>query len=413
MLKTLLNLVTPIFSFVSVSMGSALLTTLIPLRLELEGQSEISIGFISSAFYAGVTLGAFKIEPIVSRIGHIRAYSAFTALLVAVTLIQGMHFAPILWFFIRFVTGYSMAGIFIIIESWFLASGPINYRGRLLALYMMTMYAAQGGGQFMLYIGDIRSLELFCLIAILFSISIVPLTLTRMKSPHVHEPSALRLRVLYKISPSGMLGAFSSGIILGSLYSLLPIYILLAGYQVDVIAMTMGLLIFGGMLLQYPIGKLSDLFDRRKMLISLCIAISISSLFMLIFSYFSTKMFFIFCVFFGGIVFILYPLSISHTCDYVKHEDIVAATQGLLLSYGLGATVGPILSAIFMHINYTGLFIFISILSSLLGIFIYKRKGLNVDVPLSEQHSFAISSNTTPVASNMDPRANEIEDKSE
>ena len=196
MIRRIFSLMTPIFSFIVVSMGSALLTTLVPLRLEIEGQTEIIIGLISSAFYAGMTLGSFKIEPIVSRIGHIRAYSAFAAILAAVTLLQGMHFYPIFWFFIRLVTGYSMAGIFIIIESWFLASGPTEYRGRLLALYMITMYAAQGGGQFLLYIGDIKSLELFCIIAILFSISIVPLTLTRMKSPHVHEPSALRLKVL-------------------------------------------------------------------------------------------------------------------------------------------------------------------------------------------------------------------------
>ncbi|NQY44114.1 MAG: MFS transporter, partial [Legionellales bacterium] len=151
-------------------------------------------------------------------------------------------------------------------------------------------------------------------------------------------------------------------------------------------------------------------FDRRIILITLCISIALSSLLMLVFSYFSTKMFFIFCVIFGGIVFMLYPLSISHTCDYVNHEDIVGATQGLLLSYGLGATIGPIFSALFMHISYIGLFIFISFLSSLLGVFIYKRKNVTTDLPLDEQHSFTISSTTTPVASNMDPRANEIEE---
>lgn len=410
MWQTLLQLLTPTFSFISVCIGSALLTTIVPIRLQMVNVPELTIGIISSAFYAGMILGSFKIERIVSRIGHIRGYAAFAAMLALITLVQGMYFQAIAWFFLRLITGYCMAGIFIVIESWFLASGSKEYRGRLLALYMTTMYAAQAGGQFLLYVGDIRSLELFCLIAILFCLSIVPLALTRMQSPYVHEPSALKLRELYKISPTGMMGAFSAGIILGSLYSLLPLYTLEVGYKVSDIGTTMGLLILGGMTLQYPMGKISDLFDRRKMLIILSASIGIGSIFMLLFSYIYTKLFFIGCTLFGGIVFILYPLSISHTCDHVDHKDVVAATQGQLLSYGLGATIGPILSSSFMQISHMGLFVFISILSGLLGIFIHKRGFVRSDLPLEEQHNFAISSSTTPVASNMDPRANEDED---
>lgn len=409
MINSIISLLNPLVSFIAAVVGSGLLTTLTPLRLQMSGQSEILIGLVSSAFYIGMTIGAFKIEPLVSRIGHIRAYSAFAAALAIATLFQGIYFDPIFWFSLRLVSGFCMSGIFIVIESWFLSSGPSHYRGRLLALYMSAMYAAQSGGQFLLYLGDTESLELFCIIGALTCFSIIPITMTRMYSPQIHEPSALKLKVLYRISPTGMIGACSAGIILSSLYSLLPVYVLQVGYEVNAIALAMGLLIFGGMILQYPIGKLSDLFDRRKMLVLVCCSIGVGSLLMIVFSYVMSELFFISCLFFGGIVFMLYPLSISHTCDFVEHKDILAATQGLLLAYGLGAITGPILSSLAMNLNHIGLFVFIGLLSGLVALFIYNRRGPQRDLPLDEQQDFAITSSTTPIASSMDSRVSESE----
>lgn len=401
MLTTLFKLLTPSFSFIMVCTASALLTTLIPIRLNIAAIPVNQIGIIAAGFYAGMIIGAFKIEKLVSRIGHIRGYAAFAAILTVVTLCQGLYFEVFTLFMLRLFTGFSMAGIFIIIESWFLVSGPKEHKGKLLAIYMTIMYAAQSGGQFILLVGDIHSLELFCIMAILFSISIIPLTLTKMQSPMLHEPSAVSLRKIYKVSPTGVMSAFSAGIILSSLYSFLPIYA-----SIDNVPIVVGFLILGGMLLQYPMGKISDLFDRRKILIILTASIAVFSVLMILFSLTTyLNLFIIGCAIFGGIVHILYPLSISHVCDYVEQEDIVATTQSLLLSYGIGATLGPVLSSWFM-LHRFGLFIFISIVSSILGFFIYKRGFVRRDLPLEQQQSFSLSSNTTPVATNMEIRSN-------
>ena len=413
MRRTILQLTTPMFCLIAVVLGSGLLTTLVPIRLEMEGYSEIIIGIVSSAFYAGLIFGSFKVEPIVSRIGHIRAYSFFAALLAIVTLLQGMFGNIEAWLVLRLVTGFCMSGLFVIIESWFLVSGPFKYRGRLLALYMTSLYAAQSGGQVLLYYGDVKSLELFCVVTILTCLSIIPLTLTRLQSPEVHEPSALGLKKLFKISPTGICGAICGGMILGCMYGLMPVYVSRVGYSVDDIAIVMGLIILGAMILQYPMGRLSDLFDRRRMMIVLCCTIVIISLLMILFSYMSKTLFFCFSMLYGGLVFVLYPLSISHTCDYVKQEDIIGATQGLLLYYGIGAMIGPIFAAALMQIQPTGLFFFISVLSGVLAYFIYWRGNIKPSLPLEKQHEFAISSSTTPIASTVDSRLDNEEQDSE
>jgi MFS family permease len=403
MRQTTIQLSTPTISLIAIMLGNGLLSTLVPLRLQIEGYSEIVIGIIGGSYYAGMMIGAFKIEPVVSRVGHIRAYAVFASLLSVVTLMQGMFLGAISWFLLRLLTGCCMAGIFVVIESWFLAVGDKKSRGRLLALYMAAMYTAQSGGQFLLYLGDIGSLQLFCIINILICLSITPLSMTKIVAPQIDEPSTLSLFKLYKISPSGVLGSFAAGVILSSLYSLFPIYVIKVGYKVDSIALIMGLLILGGMSLQYPMGKISDLFDRRKILVLLCTSISIISILLIIASYITSIIFLILCTAYGGLVFILYPLSINQTCDYVKHQEIVGTTQGLLLSYGIGAVIGPIISALFMQFHHIGLLLFIGVLSISLSWFIHYRGKIHVDLPLEQQQDFIISSNTTPIASNMDP----------
>jgi len=409
MLKDFSKLFTPMISFIAIVLASSLLTTLLPIRLQSEGVSEFVIGIVSSALYIGITIGAFKIEAIVSRIGHIRAYTAFAGLLTASTLLMGLYYSAIFWFLLRLIVGYCMSGIFIVIESWVLASGPTQKRGKLLSIYMVSMYAAQSGGQFLLGFGNIKSLELFALVAVLMVLSTVPLALTRMNSPIVHEPSALKLSLLYKVSPSGMLGAFVSGIILSCVYSLIPLFISKTTYGVESVPLVMGSIIFGGMVLQYPMGKFSDYFDRRKMILLICLAISGASLALMFTTGVNLNLFILLCIIFGGFTFTLYPLSISHTCDFVSQDDIVAATQGLLLSYGIGAILGPTLASICMSFGTNGLFFFMSLVSLGLAIFIYKRSILGRN-PMNKS-DFVLSSITTPVAGDMNARLQIENDK--
>lgn len=171
-----------------------------------------------------------------------------------------------------------MAGLFITIESWLLVKSEKGTRGQVLSLYMISFYAAQALGQFLLSAGDLKGIVPFILAALLSSLSVVPLAMTRTATPHFEEPSALNFFQLYRISPVGIFGCFCSGLIMGAIYGLLPLYISQIQPETETIALLMGATIFGGMLLQYPVGKLSDALDRRKVIlgvVALVLALSI------------------------------------------------------------------------------------------------------------------------------------------
>ena len=369
------------------------------------------IGAVSAAYYAGLVLGSFRIEPLIYRIGHIRAFATFASISAVVTMLPGLIMDPWVWIALRFIGGFCMAGLFVVIESWLLASSSANNRGQILSFYMVALYAAQAGGQFFLNLSDPTSLIPFAIATILCSLSVVPVAMTYVETPKHDEPSALGFIQLYKISPSGVIGAGCSGLILGAIYGLLPLFASQTGHDISGIAMIMGVTILGGMALQYPIGHLSDFLDRRKMLIAVTALNCLISIIIMIVAYHFEIGFLVCCFILGGLSFVIYPLSISHACDYLEAKDIVAASQGLLLAYGVGATIGPLIApAFFKLLGPLGLFAFFILVSGFLTVFFSWRKTKRVSVPVEEQQNFVMSAVTSPVASELDPRLEETPD---
>lgn len=399
-------LITPLLSLVILTLGSALLTTFLAIRLSTLAVNEFLIGGLSTAYYAGMVLGAFKLEAMILRVGHIRAYAAFASMLAIIAILHGFYVNVYSWLILRFVSGIAVAGLYIVIESWILSETNNQNRGSSLALYMIALYVAQSAGQWLLNIGNQYSLILYCVAAIFASLSIIPLTLTKTMPPVFAEPETLSLKRMFTISPSGVLTCFVSGMILGSLYALYPVFVQKTGYPVAMISTIMGLCIFGGMLFQYPIGRLSDKVSRRYVIATLCLTSVILCILLLLFGEIN-----IYCVsglsfLLGGSVFILYPIGISHACDRVQSNQIVSATQTLLLAYGLGATIGPVIAPLFNLVEgNSGLLIFIIILSLALAFIMLWRKQLVPSVPIEDKHDFQLSVEMTPVANEMDPRA--------
>lgn len=230
--------------------------------------------------------------------------------------------------------------------------------------------------------------------------------MTYRTSPHIEESSTLNIFKIYHISPSGMVGCFSSGLILGAVYGLIPAFTENIGFSVEDTALTMFMIIFGGTLLQYPVGHLSDLFDRRHVLLFLTFTTALLSIALLFAAQAHAWIFLALCFFFGGVSFVLYPLSISHACDYMDPQDVVAATGGLVLAYGLGASIGPMLAPLFINlIGEQGLFIYFSTSSAFLAIFIIWRMSQRKSMPYEAQQQFIAVPRTTPIANELDPRA--------
>ena len=410
MLDILKQTKTALLSLFILILGNGLLMTLLPLRLHWEHASTLLIGGLTTAYYAGLVVGSFKVEGFIIRVGHIRAFAAFASLLSVICMLHGFWSDALFWIVLRFFGGICTAALFVVIESWLLAKGTLKTRGQILSFYMIALYGAQAASQFLLNIGGKASIIPFCVASILATLSIVPLAMTKAVTPEISEPSTLRLKSLYNVSPTGVIASFISGLLLSAIYGLMPLYLGKSGIGISQIATMMAVLILGGMLLQYPIGRLSDKFDRRLMMVFVCSLVTLMSLLLIMaIKIDSYPLELIALLLLGGMTFTLYPLSISHACDQLEPEDLVAGTQGLLLVYSIGATLGPIFAAVFMRpwLGANGLIFYFIALSLILGWFLLWRKTTAPQVSLEDQQDYITVPQTTPIASELDPRSEE------
>ncbi|MCC5792700.1 MAG: MFS transporter [Legionellaceae bacterium] len=395
----------PLLSLFIFVVGTGFFATLLTLSMTLHQEPAILMGALTSTFYAGLVLGSFRVERFITRVGHIRAYAAFSAALAVLCLLHGIFYQPYLWLLLRFAAGIATAGLYVVIESWLLCKSTNINRGQVLALYMVTFYGAQSLGQFILNLGDPLELILFALASMMCSLSIIPLAMSYVQSPQFDEPSTLRWSKLIHQAASGLVGCFSAGMILSVIQGLMPaLFSELFHYKAQV-ANYMFAIIFGGMLLQYPVGRISDVIERRLVLIMINVATVVLALVCMM-NLQTGWLFFSLMVLFGGLTFTLYPISISHACDALENKDIVAGTQSLLLAYSLGAVLGPLIAPLFMHAMGThGLFIYYVVVCGLVIPLLILRKTQKSNVP--QEEAFISMAQTSPIMMELDPRGEE------
>ena len=385
--------------------GSGFLATLISFRLERVGLSAPTIGFVATAYFAGLTLGSLRVSRLIARVGHIRAFAAFVSIYSASTLAYAVHRDVAFWATLRFVDGFAMAGVFICLESWLNERAEQTSRGVVLASYMIALYSGQAIGQFLLNLSDTKPSLPFMAAAILLSLALLPVALTRIKQPEIEEPLPLSVRKLYAVSPLGVAGVASNGMMLGALYGLGAVFARKLGMDVAGTAVFMSFTILGGILLQWPLGKLSDLLDRRTVIIASFGATCLVSIFMALTSTPGTLLL-VAGLTFGGLSFALYPLCVAHTNDHLRPTDRISASGGLVLTYSIGAATGPLLASAAIALwGAGGLFMFIGACALALTIFGLWRQLVGVPVPSPAQHAFQTLPRTTPMAAALDPQA--------
>jgi MFS family permease len=400
------DLVTPIVSLVILTLGSALLTTFLTLRLHNLGVNSFIIGGLSTAYYGGMVIGAFKLEVIILRVGHIRTYSACASILAVASLLHGFYVNGYFWLVLRFIEGIATAGLYIVIESWILSTSDDKSRGSALALYMIALYLAQSIGQWLLNIGHQDTLIIYAVSSMFAALSVIPLALTSTEMPSFMEPDTLSIKRMFKLSPAGVTTCFASGLILGSLYGLFPAYIQHLGFSMSGISTIMGLTILGGMLFQYPFGRLSDWMSRRYVIAILALITASISATLLYLPLLSLWQMGTISFFLGGAIFCLYPIGISHACDIIDSNQIISATQTLLLAYGVGATLGPLIAPIGnLYAPGSGILIFIILISTPLCVYMLWRKRAGKSIASEDKQDFTLSVEMTPVAIELDPRA--------
>ncbi|MEC7839086.1 MAG: MFS transporter [Chlamydiota bacterium] len=387
-------------------LGAGYFVSFQSLILSSQGYSEAVIGLVQSAYYAGLLLGSMKVEGIIHRVGHIRALAASASICSVTILSQGLYFSPLFWLVLRFSAGFCLAGVYVVIESWMLEKSTEENRGVILSVYMATLYTSQAAGQFFINIIDLNSLQPFIVGGLLCACGVIPVALTKAASPEISEPVYTNISAIMKKSPFGFLGCILSGMILSSIYSFGPNFAQENGISP---ASLMSITIFGGVLLQLPIGKISDIFDRRTVLLVTSVVTILPCLLILMFSH---TVYFIHVVSFllGGLCFTLYPLSLTQACDRIHPKALTSLTAVLLLAYGIGAVIGPLIAPMFMlPFGIDGLYVYIATLAALLSVIgLVTIVGVK-PIPEEEQNEFVALPNISPVAYDMDPRV-ELED---
>ncbi|WP_353860925.1 MFS transporter [Azospirillum formosense] len=386
-------------------LGNGALSTLIGLRLAGTESGAVAVGLITAAFYTGLTGGSLFAHRVITRVGHIRAFAAFASVLSAAALSHALFDAVSVWTVLRLAEGFCMAGLYICIESWLNGTANNETRGQILSLYMVTLYAASAVGQQLLQLDDETGVRIFMLIAILLTLALVPVALTRTTPPTLPNVESYGLRRLYEASPLGVVGVFISGTVTGSIYGLAPVFGAASGFGVSGTALFMSTLILGGVALQWPLGRLSDRFDRRAVIIGLSAALALVSVGMILADGSGRQeTLLLVAPFFGGLAFTLYPVCAAHTNDHAGPDNVVSVSGGLILANSVGAIIGPPLASAAM--GFAGpeaLFGFIAAGAGSATLYGLWRTRMRPPPPAEAQASFRPLPQTTPTVTPLDP----------
>lgn len=370
-----------LLSFGMLLLGNGMIGTLLGMRSRLEGFSTEITGVIMAGYPVGLMLGALYTVRVVAAVGHIRAFAAFASIMSVAVLAHVLFIDPVTWFVLRVVAGFCMAGMVMVVESWVNERATNQTRGRILSLYMITNYLGAGLGQFMLLVGDPAQFHLFIIASMVYSFALVPILLTRASAPKPSSPQRMKFRELLAISPVGVSGTVCAGMANSSLYAMGAVFAGEIGLSISEISTFMAAAILGGMVLQFPIGRLSDKFDRRTVLTIAALATGLAAVSVLWAIGQPVAILFVTAAVYGAFCFSIYPLSASQVNDLASPDLRVQVAAGLLVAYGSGAIIGPIVAAQSMALfGAQGFFLFMAAISGSLALLttiriIQRRRG--------------------------------------
>ncbi len=338
----------PLFASVGILLaGNGLQGTLIAVRANLEGYSTTLIGLMGTAYFLGFIFGCLSAGHLVRRVGHIRVFAAFAATAAATTLAMVVIVDPWSWMAIRLVQGTCFAVLVTVVESWLSESSRNADRARVLATYNMVDLVSVLGAQFILPLAGPEGFLAFSLIAMAYSLAVVPVSLARVASPNLPATGRVRLAKAWAVSPMAVFGCVTIGMTSGAFRAMGPVYAQEIGFDVSQVALFIGAGILGGAVAQYPLGAFSDRFDRRRVLTLVTAGAMLSGLFLGALDLDADAwMIYGGAFVFGAFAMPLYSLSVAHANDFNTDGDYVGLSAALILSYSLGAAAGPFIVSV-------------------------------------------------------------------
>lgn len=406
-LKTLYALSALMLSLVLLSLGNGAFGSFIVLRADQIGFTDEMIGIMSSAFFFGMIVGTLYCPRIIAHAGHIRSFSAFSAISAATVLGFTLVASIEAWTFLRAILGFNVISMYIIVESWLNVRTPSENRAKVLSLYMMVNYFSQGGSQQLLNIGIYNSDTLFTLVAILLILAVVPVAMTRAIHPEGIDNARFGIRRLFEVSPTAVAGVFAQGLMQAPIFSLGSIYAKGIGLNTAEISLFMSFTLMSGLLLQYPAGWLSDRFDRRRVILGVTFFVALLSALMSLSTSLPLLNLFFLMSLLSGFSTTLYPLCMAYANDYVDTNDMLRTAGGLSLAWGVGAAIGPLSAGIVMELfGPGGLFIHGTAVAVLFIAHTLWRMTRRTWAPITEKETFVPMPDITvsPIPNEIDPR---------
>jgi len=380
-------------------LGQGMLNTLIGLRLDLAGSSQLVVGGVMTAYFAGYFAGTLAAPRLVARIGHIRAFAGLAALGAALANLHGMTSDPFVWALLRLAGGAAASGLLVVIESWLNGRATDRDRGAVLARYMTTYYVALGAGQFVLGAFEPGEDRLFAGAAVCFCAAVVPVALARHDAPQAPAPTYLGLRHVARRAPLAVAGSVVAGVLLGAFYSLGPVFARRIGLDPAGAARWMGAGILGGLALQWPLGRLSDRIGRALLLGLSCAALVPVCALLARSTTLAPAAAFALVAAFGAGAALVYPLSLAYGCDRFGQEERMSAGASLVLASAVGSMVGPLAGASAMRtFGPGGLFGLAGAFAALLAVYaLHRRIRVGRLAPAVRRVFFAVPRTTAVV----------------
>lgn len=388
----LISLLYLLTATVLLEIGNGLLGVLVPIEGKLAGFSTLTIGGLGTLYYAGFVVGCMFLPRIIRRFGHIRSFSAFAAVASSAALLHTLVATPSTWLALRAVIGLCFAGLLIVIESWLNNQAAHQQRGHVFGLYMAATWFGIVGGQLLFAIPYSQSFQLFALVAIAVSLSLVPVTLTTGTVPAIPQVMSINIAGLYRTAPVGLVGCLATGLANGAFWTFAPLFAESRSETSLGVSLFMSAAVIGGALSQWPIGRCSDHVDRRWVIAGVSLASAVAALLIILQPNGSAPLMLGLTVLFGASALTLYPLCVAHVNDRADPAAFIEVSSRLLMAFGFGAILGPFVVGFLIAAGgITNLFVFTAAIHLALALYALSRIRLVEPAPEPERTAFAPS----------------------
>ncbi len=382
--------------------GNGVQGTLLGIRGAMEGFSTFELSLVMSGYFVGF-LGGSRMAPwMIRRVGHVRVFAALGSFISAVLILFPALTDPWIWMLLRVAIGFCFSGVYVTAESWLNNAASNENRGKALSLYIIVQMVGIVVAQGLVVLGDPAGFLLFIVPSVLVSIAFAPILLSVSPTPGFDSAKRMSLAELFRISPLGCVGIFVLGGAFSALFGMSAVFGTEAGLSVAQISAFVAMIYVGGLVMQYPIGWMSDRMDRRVLILVVAGVGGISSLLpVLLTGGFALLLIAAFLL--GGLINPLYALLLAYVNDFLELDDMAAASSGLVFINGVGAIAGPVLTGWSMAIlGPNGFFVYVAALLAALVLYGTWRTTRREALDLEEQGAYvSVSPSASLVAVDM------------